>query len=71
MARVNGYRVTDLGQLRVSTGKPPTSWLGGLPFDENGDLIGDPNPPVDTDPYVGGVRVSSTGVCMTALPLPP
>ena len=60
----NGFLFDDDGNLEMSSG-PIVSWNGGLPFDADGRLVGTTAAPSDHDPYVGGVRVSSTlGVCV-------
>lgn len=55
----NGFLFDDDGSLEVSGG-PIVNWNGGLPFDVDGKLVGTTADPVDSDRYVGGIRVSPT-----------
>lgn len=71
MARPNGFWVTDIGQLRVSTVGPLEFWQQGLPFNANGDLIVQVGDPAATDPFVGGLRVNESGVFVIVDTPPP
>lgn len=59
---VGGWRLDPVGRVVVAAGAG-VFFNGGLPFNVNGALIGQPNVvPLATDPYVRGMRVGTAGV---------
>ena len=69
---VNGFGVTDLGQLCIAFAGVIAGYTGGLPFTALGQLVAQLNvvPPAGT-PFVGGVAVGPAGVYMTDSFVPP
>src|SRR5574343_1090171 len=68
---VNGFMVSDTGQLVMST-DPIVDYKDGLPRDASGRLRGQTDTvPAATDPFVGGIRVGPLGGVYTTLTAPP
>lgn len=68
---VNGFMVSDTGQLVMST-DPIAGYKDGLPRDALGRLKGQTDTvPAATDPFVGGIRVGPLGGVYTTLVAPP
>ena len=68
---VNGFMVSDTGQLVMST-DPIVDYKDGLPRDASGRLRGQTDTvPAPTDPFVGGIRVGPLGGVYTTLTAPP
>jgi hypothetical protein len=61
---IGGWRLDPLGRVVVAAlGGGPIFFNGGIPFNANGSLVGQPNVvPIATDPYVRGIRVGAAGV---------
>jgi hypothetical protein len=64
----NGFAVDQDGVLLTLLEGTIHHYKDGLPRDISGKLVVTATPPSATDPFVGGIAVSSAGVCITAAP---
>jgi hypothetical protein len=68
---VNGFGVTDAGQLCIAPGGPIDTYAMGLPFTHNGRLVVQLNVTIGpADTFVGGLRVGPFGgvYCLDTAP---